>query len=112
MGKIYTLQHDRPNCIGCGACSVIAPKFWEMNDALYRLAGNSSAIDLQQLGHDTGLEVQGLVAALRHPGYRNRLEVDIRHGLKLRILGAPSYLINGQVYEGSIPAAILNSVWE
>jgi ferredoxin len=30
--KNYTLQHDRPNCIGCGACAVIAPKFWEMND--------------------------------------------------------------------------------
>ncbi len=32
VGKKYILQHDRPNCIGCGACSVIAPKFWEMND--------------------------------------------------------------------------------
>jgi ferredoxin len=26
------LQHDRPNCIGCGACAVVAPDFWEMND--------------------------------------------------------------------------------
>ncbi len=32
MGKTFTLQHDRPNCIGCGACATIAPKFWEMND--------------------------------------------------------------------------------
>jgi len=32
LGKTYTLQHDRPNCIGCGACAVIAPDFWEMND--------------------------------------------------------------------------------
>ena len=32
MGKTYVLQHDRPNCIGCGACAAIAPKFWEMND--------------------------------------------------------------------------------
>ena len=28
----YALQHDRPNCIGCGACEAIAPDFWEMND--------------------------------------------------------------------------------
>ncbi|MDP6600096.1 MAG: ferredoxin [Candidatus Woesearchaeota archaeon] len=27
----YTLQHDRPNCIGCGACEAVAPDFWEMN---------------------------------------------------------------------------------
>lgn len=32
MGKNYTMQHNRPECIGCGACAVIAPEFWEMND--------------------------------------------------------------------------------
>ncbi len=32
LAKTYTMQHDRPNCIGCGACATIAPKFWEMND--------------------------------------------------------------------------------
>ncbi len=32
MVKKFILQHDRPNCIGCGACAVVAPKFWEMND--------------------------------------------------------------------------------
>jgi|TARA_Y100000310_G_scaffold284075_1_gene306576 ferredoxin len=30
--KKYILQHDRPNCIGCGACKAVAPDFWEMND--------------------------------------------------------------------------------
>ncbi len=32
MGKTYTLKHNRPKCIGCGACTVIAPEFWEMSD--------------------------------------------------------------------------------
>ena len=32
MAKTYKLQHDKPNCIGCGACSVIAQKFWAMDD--------------------------------------------------------------------------------
>ena len=32
MGKTYKMQHNRPECIGCGACAVIAPEFWEMND--------------------------------------------------------------------------------
>ena len=27
----YTLQHDRPNCIGCAACEAVTPEFWEMN---------------------------------------------------------------------------------
>ena len=38
--KKYRLQHDRENCIGCGACAVIAPEFWEMNDD-----GKSDIID-------------------------------------------------------------------
>jgi len=30
--KKYKLEHDRPNCIGCSACTAVAPDFWEMND--------------------------------------------------------------------------------
>lgn len=26
------VQHDRENCIGCGACVAIAPDFWSMGD--------------------------------------------------------------------------------
>jgi len=32
MGKTFKLLHDRENCIGCGACAVIASDFWEMAD--------------------------------------------------------------------------------
>ena len=28
----YTLQHNRPDCIGCAACEAVAPDFWEMNE--------------------------------------------------------------------------------
>ena len=27
----YRIFHDRPGCIGCGACAAIAPDFWEMD---------------------------------------------------------------------------------
>ena len=32
MAKKYKITLNRPDCIGCGACTVIADKFWEMND--------------------------------------------------------------------------------
>jgi len=32
LEKPYRIEHDRPNCIGCGACAAVAPDFWEMND--------------------------------------------------------------------------------
>ena len=28
----YKLQHNRPDCIGCGSCAAVCPDFWEMND--------------------------------------------------------------------------------
>jgi ferredoxin len=28
----YKIEHDRPNCIGCGACAAVAGNFWEMAD--------------------------------------------------------------------------------
>ena len=29
---MYKLQHDRPNCIGCGACEAVASDFFEIKD--------------------------------------------------------------------------------
>lgn len=29
--KKYVIRHDRPNCIGCAACTAVAPDFWKMN---------------------------------------------------------------------------------
>ena len=28
----FTIKHDRPNCIGCGACAAVCSGFWEMDD--------------------------------------------------------------------------------
>jgi len=27
------VEHDRPDCIGCGACVAIAPDFWVMDES-------------------------------------------------------------------------------
>lgn len=27
----YLVRHDRPNCIGCGACASTCPGYWEMS---------------------------------------------------------------------------------
>lgn len=28
----FKIEHDRPVCIGCGACAAVAPEFWMMHD--------------------------------------------------------------------------------
>ncbi len=29
----FKIEHDRPGCIGCGACAAVAPEFWTMSSA-------------------------------------------------------------------------------
>jgi ferredoxin len=47
MAKII---HDKVNCIGCGACAAICPKFWEMgDDGLAHLKGSDESSGKQTL---------------------------------------------------------------
>lgn len=32
MEKRYKLELNRPDCIGCAACTAVAPDHWEMDD--------------------------------------------------------------------------------
>lgn len=50
----YTLQHNKPECIGCGACAAVAPEFWVMNDA----DNKSDIIDCKNL--ENGWEEKGI----------------------------------------------------
>ncbi|MFC1691307.1 ferredoxin [Nanoarchaeota archaeon] len=36
----YKVEHDKPNCIGCGACAAVCPESWEMvEDGKSKLKG-------------------------------------------------------------------------
>ena len=118
----YPMDHEfnfivqEPFHVGSGKMALLAihaetkGKFWEMNDLLYKLGGTGRDLDLMEAAGATGIEAHELAAALEYPFYRDRLAVDIHHGMKLRILGTPSYIINGVVYQGNIPPDILSGI--
>jgi protein-disulfide isomerase len=84
--------------------------FWELNDRLFERAGSGGRIRLEELSMETGIDQRLLSAALAHEPYRAHLLRDIREGMKLGIVGTPSYLIGGKVYEGGIPPEVLQPV--
>ena len=45
----FELTHNRPDCIGCAACTAVAPEFWEMHED-----GKSDIIDCKN--RDDGWE--------------------------------------------------------
>lgn len=50
----YKIEHDRPGCIGCGACAAVSPQFWTMdpNDGKSDLVGSEKIKE----GNDVKLE--------------------------------------------------------
>jgi protein-disulfide isomerase/uncharacterized membrane protein len=85
-------------------------KFWTMNDALFHLAGRQKTIDLKALARRTGLEAVDLFKALRDPRIHRRLKMDLNDGIQFGIDGTPSFVIDGQVYPGTIPPEIIGRI--
>lgn len=107
-----------PMHIGSGQLAMLAiqaagkGKFWEINELLYGLGGESRKIDLRWLAEQTGMETADLVQASKNPGVTEKLKRDIREGLRLGIQGTPSFVIDGQLYSGNIPLDILKMAFE
>ena len=115
----YPMDHEfnpivkDPFHVGSGQMALLAihgavnGKFLEMNDLLFAKGATGQKIQLKDIAEETGMDLQQLAAALHHEPYIQHLLLEIRQGMKLSIIGTPSYLINGSVYEGNIPAEIL-----
>ena len=46
-----TIDHDLPNCIGCGACAAIEPEVWEMKsmeDGQFKAVNNKTKITKEE----------------------------------------------------------------
>ncbi|MBM9538369.1 vitamin K epoxide reductase/DsbA family protein [Desulfobulbus alkaliphilus] len=119
----YPMDHEfnslivpEPFHIGSGRMAMIAiyaaahEKFWEMNDALYILGRARENFNTRTLGEMTGFTPGELAGASRHPQIRENLLHQIRQGMQLGITGTPTYVIDGQVYQGSIPAEVLRRI--
>jgi protein-disulfide isomerase len=116
MDSEFNFVVPEPFHVGSGQMALLAlhaeakGKFWEMNDLLYVLGGRGRSIDIAEVAGAVGIDDRELAAAVGHPFYRDRLNLDIRQGMKLRILGTPTYVIDGKVYQGNIPPEVLSGI--
>ena len=81
--------------------------FWQMNDALFEIAGNRQNINIKELARKVGIDFRHLALGLRDRAYRNLLQHDIISGLKLNITGTPAFVIGEKVYFAKIPPEII-----
>jgi protein-disulfide isomerase/uncharacterized membrane protein len=106
----------KPVHIGSGTLAKFAiyagtrDKFWQMNDLLFGIARQLHEIDAKFLADKTGLNADALSRAVKNPAIGSRLKKDILDGLKLGVRGTPSFVINGNLYRGQIPAEVLTKI--
>jgi uncharacterized membrane protein/protein-disulfide isomerase len=107
-----------PFHIGSGKMALLAiyataeGKFWDVHDLLYQWGGDRQEIDLHELASRTGLSAQELAEALQDRRLREKLSADIRLGMKNAVTVTPSYLVNGNVYQGAIPPEVFKGIVE
>jgi uncharacterized membrane protein/protein-disulfide isomerase len=107
-----------PFHIGSGKMALLAihataeGKFWDIHDLLYQWGGDSQEIDLHELASRAGLSADRLAEALENKGIREKLAADIRLGIKHAVQATPSYLIEGKVYQGTIPPEAFRGIVE
>ena len=108
----------KPVHIGSGVLAKLAiyagtqDKFWQMSDLLFSIARQMPRIDINLLAQKTGLDAGALSRAVSDANIRSKLNKDIIDGLKMGVRGTPSYVINGALYRGQIPAEVVSKILE
>ncbi|MCM2283415.1 MAG: thioredoxin domain-containing protein [Desulfobacula sp.] len=82
-------------------------KFWEMNDLLFQIHPSKGSIDLNEIAVKIDLKPEELAWALEQKEIRLHLKRDVALAVKAGVTGTPSYIINDNLYLGTIPLDIL-----
>ena len=116
MDQKYNPIVKEPFHVGSGKMALLAEyaqtqgKFWEMNDVLFGIAGNTKFINIKKLAEKVGLDYRALSYSTKNGMIRYKVKHDIAIGMKLGINGTPGYVIDGKVYLGQIPPEIFSRV--
>lgn len=84
-------------------------RFWKMNDYLFSISNDIETLGIRKIAENTDFEFDELLNIFRDEELWNIiLWKDIKDGIKIyQLTGTPGFIINGQTYEGQIPAEIL-----
>lgn len=85
-----------------GVCAHEQRKFWPLHDKMF---GNPQALSESIiLGYaaELGLDADQLQACMKSELARKIVELDVSAAKKLNIVGAPTFFLNGQIFEGAL----------
>lgn len=84
--------------------------FWKINDLLFDLAAKKKDFNTATVAEEMNITSGELVAALNNQYIRLRLKHDIAVGIAEGVTGTPGFVIDGNIYTGTIPREILKTM--
>lgn len=116
MDDEYNPMVTEPFHPGSGKMAMIAlfaqekGQFWKVNDLLFELAATKADFNTRTVAEKMDITSGELSAALDNKYLRLRLKHDIAIGIVEGIRGTPGFIIDGQVYTGTIPPDVLRKI--
>jgi protein-disulfide isomerase len=90
-------------------CAGRAGRFWDANDILFELSNSLDTQSTKKIAAELKLDPAALDRCMKGEGLAD-VKNDIEVGIALKLEGTPSFLVDGQVYMGNLPASVLESL--
>jgi len=88
-------------------CAGRAGRFWEANDILFQSPGLLEAFSTNRIAADLKIDPAALDRCMTDEGLA-AVKSDVEVGIALKLEGTPSFLVDGRLYMGNLPAAVLD----
>ena len=87
-------------------CAGHAGRFWDANDTLFELSNSLDTQSTKKIAAELKLDPAALDRCMKDEGLAD-VKNDVEVGIALKLEGTPSFLVDGQVYMGNLPASVL-----
>jgi protein-disulfide isomerase len=87
-------------------CAATLNRFWETNDFLFHHGHDEAPVAVGTLAREVGVDGELLQQCLSSKS-RDLLAPDIEEGIRLKIDGTPTFVINGEKVTGQLPETLL-----
>ena len=101
-----SLHSDACRAATIAECAGRAGKFWEANDYLFGHALELESLSNKAIASELGLDAAALETCMQGEGLA-AVKTDIETGIALNLRGTPSFLADGQLYFGDLPASVM-----
>lgn len=91
-------------------CAAAQGKFWPYHDRLFQNQSQLDATNLERYAAQVGLDFDLFRTCLVAPTTRQIVAQDLADGQALGVAGTPTWFINGEKIEGSIPEDLFAGV--